>query len=360
MEIVHLNDRKSAAAAGGSARVVPVGSSAVSVHARLVRRAFILGAGLGTRLRPLTAGLPKPLVPVWNRPLITHAFDHLIAAGAADELVVNTHHAAAAYARGFANRDYRGRPLHLRHEPVLLDTAGGLANVADLLRDQPWALVYNGDVLSDLPLAPAIAAHEGRDAEVTLILRRQGPVTNVGFDPGSGHVVDVRGALGVAAPVAAQFTGIYLVTPRFLRRLEPGRIESVAAVWQRMLAAGQPLHGVLADEGWWLDLGHTDAYLEAHRELARQFQPGATVRFPRHAAGIDGGPAAALGPRISPTARLADAGVGIDPWTVVGADARIGQGVVLQGCVVWPDAEVPAGSRWRHRVVQPGEAPADG
>lgn len=340
-----------------SLRAVPFGSPPNPGHARPVQRAFILGAGLGTRLRPLTADLPKPLVPVWNRPLITHAFDHLIAAGAADELVVNSHHAAAAYLRQFPDGTYRGRPLHLRHEPVLLDTAGGLANVADLLSDQPWAAVYNGDVLSDLPLAPAITSHLRTEAEVTLLLRSHGPLPNVGFDPDRGRVVDVRGAIGVDAPMAAQFTGIYLVTPRFLRRLVPGRIESVAAVWQRMLAAGQPIHGVLADDGWWLDLGSLDAYFEAHRAIARQFHepPDGEARFPRHAADRQGGVTAALGPRIAASARLADDGGGIDPWTVIGPGARIGEGVVLHGCIVWPGTEVPSGSHWRHRVILPGQ-----
>ncbi|HYF36671.1 MAG TPA: sugar phosphate nucleotidyltransferase, partial [Prosthecobacter sp.] len=112
-----------------------------------MRKAFVLGAGLGERLRPLTDQLPKPLIPVFHRPLITYAFDHLIAAGV-EELVVNTHHLPEAYAHEFPNRRYRGLPIHFRHEaPVRLETAGGIANVQDLLGDEPF-IVYNGDILT--------------------------------------------------------------------------------------------------------------------------------------------------------------------------------------------------------------------
>lgn len=315
-----------------------------------MKRAFVLGAGLGKRLRPLTNSLPKPLVPVWNRPLITHAFDHLLAAGAADELVVNAHHAPEAYAVAFPGHHYEGRPLHWSHEPILLDTAGGLAQVAAMLMDQPWAVIYNGDILSDLPLHKIIRAHDRSGAEVTLGLRSSGPLTNIGFDPANGRVLDVRAALGVNAPMQTQFTGVYVVGPPFLRRLETGRIESVAAVWQRMLAAGAPVHGVLVDEGLWLDLGTIGSYLEAHRLLADPAQQGAGQCFPRYARGETRGMEDALGPRICGEVQP---GAILDPSTVCGPEANVGPGAVLERCVVWPGAVVPAGVKLRDAVVLP-------
>jgi len=87
-----------------------------------VRTAFVPGAGLGKRLRPLTAERPKPLVPVRNRPLITHVFDALIEVGI-ERFVVNTHHRAEAYGALVGN-EYRGREIAYIHEPVLLETGG--------------------------------------------------------------------------------------------------------------------------------------------------------------------------------------------------------------------------------------------
>jgi GTP:adenosylcobinamide-phosphate guanylyltransferase len=122
------------------------------------RTAFVLGAGLGTRLRPLTNRRPKPLIPVANRPLITHAFDHLIAAGV-ERFVVNTHWCAERYAEFFPDGKWRGHPITFVHEsPEVLETAGGIWHARAHLGDSPF-IVYNGDILSDLPLAPALDAH---------------------------------------------------------------------------------------------------------------------------------------------------------------------------------------------------------
>src|SRR5260221_425111 len=122
-----------------------------------MNKAFVLGAGLGTRLRPLTDQLPKPLIPVFHKPLICYAFDHLLASGVR-EFIVNTHHLPEKYADAFPDSIYKGTPVTFRHEPVLLETAGGIANIADLVRDESF-LVYNGDILTDLPLAPLINEH---------------------------------------------------------------------------------------------------------------------------------------------------------------------------------------------------------
>jgi UTP-glucose-1-phosphate uridylyltransferase len=119
--------------------------------------AFVLGAGLGTRLRPLTEERPKPLVPLVHKPLITFAFDHLHAVGVR-RFVVNTHHRPQTYdaiLNGKNGRaEYRGCEVVFRHEPELLDTGGGIGNIRDLVGNEPF-LVHNGDVLADLRRALA-------------------------------------------------------------------------------------------------------------------------------------------------------------------------------------------------------------
>ena len=89
-----------------------------------MRKAFLLGAGLGTRLKPLTDTLPKPLIPLENRPLITHAMDHLIKAGIV-EIAINTHHLPEAWPAAFPDATYRGASLSFFYEPDLLETGGG-------------------------------------------------------------------------------------------------------------------------------------------------------------------------------------------------------------------------------------------
>jgi len=125
-----------------------------------IKKAFVLGAGLGTRLRPLTERLPKPLVPVWNRPLITYAFDHIISDLGIQDFMVNTHHCPSAYDDAFPDGKYGDASLSFRHEPVLLDTAGGIDNIRDWLGKEEPFLVYNGDILTNLPLQKAWESHQ--------------------------------------------------------------------------------------------------------------------------------------------------------------------------------------------------------
>jgi len=224
-----------------------------------IRTAFILGAGLGTRLRPLTENFPKPLLPVGGRPLITFAMDHCRTIGV-ERFIVNTHHCAAAYDKAFPGGSRRGLPILFRHEPVLLDTAGGLKNIEDLLEDAETILVYNGDILSDLPLSQLVAAHAAGGREVTLVLRSDGPLRNVCLDA-KGEICDFRDLRGNPGVRRCLFTGIFIVEKRFLQRLLPGKIESVVPVFVEMIreAAGS-IASVVIDEGAWEDVGDIPAY----------------------------------------------------------------------------------------------------
>src|SRR4029077_5337021 len=89
--------------------------------------AFVMGAGLGKRLRPLTLVRPKPLIPIFGKPLITFALDHLCAVGV-ESFVINTHHLAGRFDDLFEEEAYSGRSVKLVHEPDLLETGGGMKN----------------------------------------------------------------------------------------------------------------------------------------------------------------------------------------------------------------------------------------
>ncbi len=221
-----------------------------------------MAAGLGTRLRPLTDHTPKPLLSVKGRPLITHAFDHLAAAGI-ERFIVNTHHLAPQFEQAFPDRAWRGPPIVFRHEPVLLETGGGIKNIEDLAEGEPL-LVYNSDVLTDLPLGQLLTAREQLGAEVTLGLRTFGGPAHIGFDPGSQRVLDIRGELGVPGLLPCLFTGIYTIEPSFFSRLERGKKESVVPVFVRMIREGLPPAATVIDSGNWDDLGTVEAY-EKHR-----------------------------------------------------------------------------------------------
>jgi len=224
-----------------------------------IKTAFILGAGLGLRLRPLTEKTPKPLLPVGGRPLITYAMDHLLEAGI-ERFIVNTHHCPAAYQDAFPDWSYRNRPIIFRHEPLLLDTGGGLKNIEDLIEQDEAIIVYNGDIISNINLDRLLAAREGLGGEACLALRSTGHLLNVELRS-DGTISDMRDVLGRRGAHRCQFTGIYTVERRFLRRLVKDRIESVIPAFIRLLEREpRGVTGILIDEGCWNDIGSVQEY----------------------------------------------------------------------------------------------------
>jgi len=296
-------------------------------------KAFVLGAGLGTRLRPLTSQRPKPLIPVANRPLIEFGFNHLLGGGV-DGLVVNTHWRAEAYAEAFPRPTYRDVPLTFRHEwPEVLETAGGIKNVEELLgNDTFW--VYNGDILSTLPLAPALRAHRDAGNEVTLVLRSQGGPLQVAFDAHNGRITDIGGRVNAQSEPRFLFTGIYLVEPGFLARIPAVTKISVVPIFCEMIRSGAKLGGVLIDEGEWWDLGTREQYLAVHRALPQT------------------APWIAAGAIVDPSAQVLGA-------TAIGTGASIGAGARLTDCIVWDRAEIAPGSVL-HRCIVTSGARAEG
>jgi len=303
------------------------------------RTAFVLGAGLGTRLKALTACRPKPLIPVMNRPLIEFAFDRLLSSGV-ERLIVNTHWRAERYAEFFPNSHYRGAELIFRHEaPEILETAGGIWNVRDLLGGEPF-LVFNGDILATFDLAPALAAHRARGNEVTLVLRSAGGPLQVAFDDASGRVTDIGGRVDPDCGPRFLFTGVYVVSPEFIRRIPPREKISVVPIFCEMIRAGAPLGAVVLDDGNWWDLGTREHYLTAHRDLATlpNFQ-------------------SAPGPWIDPTAKIG-ADAQLTGATAIGRGSSIGAGARLHDCIVWNDAEVAPGAQLERCTVTDGSRAA--
>jgi mannose-1-phosphate guanylyltransferase len=238
---------------------------------RRFKTAFILGAGLGTRLRPLTEKCPKPLLPIGGRPIITYAMDHLLSAGV-ERFIVNTHHCPQVYGEVFPEKQWRGIPIIFRHEPVLLDTGGGLKNIEDLLDEDGAILCYNGDVIADFPLHEMLATHELTRPAATLALRSTGPLLNVNINE-RGEVCDLRHTLGDPGVRSCLFTGIYVVETSMLHFLEAGRVESIIPAFLRsMVESPGSVKGVVIDEGRWHDIGSPEAYA-ALSEAAGGFGP---------------------------------------------------------------------------------------
>lgn len=306
-----------------------------------MRTAFLPGAGLGTRLLPLTEQLPKPLIPVFNKPLVEYQLDHLIARGW-ERFIINTHHQPGCWRQQFGGDGfeaaYRGHPVHFRHEPVLLETGGGLKNVEDLAGGEDL-LLCNADTLHDFDVQRLAEVHRREGNFVTMGLRSSGGPLHVQWEPQSGRVLDIRNTLGVRDGSSFLFTGVYMVSPEIYSWIEPGAIVSVIPVFLSLLRAGKKIGGVLLDDGLWLDLGTPESYLSAHSKLHEQhYELAFPLRKP-------------LEP-VSPTA-----GVNKDSlsgFVALGDGCQVDAGAMIHNSIIWSGARIPAGTQLNACIVRSG------
>jgi len=299
-----------------------------------LRQAFLLGAGLGTRLRPLTEDCPKPMVPIFHRPLIEYAIDHVAALGVR-RVMINTHHAPHCYTRHFSSGSHRGVAVDFRHEPTLLDTAGGLRNIRDWLLPETL-LLYNGDILTDLPLEEALQQHRESGYEVTLLLRDSGGPLQISLPANATAITDIRGTLGDSHSPRRLYTGIAFIEPAFLDRIPSDTILSLVDPWLAMLQSGAGVGGFVENRGVWFDIGTPERYRAVHQVLLTS-----PLQLPEQP------PIVAIHPdaTIAPSARLAS-DVIIGPGASVGAHAR------LASTILWPDAHAAPHCDLREVIVR--------
>ena len=308
------------------------------------RTAFVLCAGWGERLQPLTNQIPKPLVPVCGVPLCEFALARMAAAGI-ERIVINTHRLPGEFNRLFPEYPdpsrYAGVPVYFRHEEVLLETAGGLKNVEDLLLPGP-VLVHNGDILAEVDLAALFAAHAGSGALCTLALRSSGNELRVAFDAARGLVTDFRGELGSTDP-RFLYTGVCVVAPELLPRIPSGQPVSFVPVWLEVLRSWGKIAGVVLDDGIWRDIGNIAEYLRVHADLA-----AGTAKVTPPATAPSGWPVWRL-----PGAEVAaDAAMG--GWNWCGPHSRVGSGARVTDSILWAGSRVEPGAVVEGSVVREG------
>jgi mannose-1-phosphate guanylyltransferase len=285
--------------------------------------AVILVGGEGTRLRPLTEWLPKPMLPIANRPFLEHQIEHLRRHGVTRVIL------SCGY-RPDPMRDHFGDSLEYAVEPEPLGTGGAIGFAAAGIGET--FVVCNGDVLTDLDLTALLAVHRARGARATIALHRVADPTRYGLvrtDAEGAVTAFVEKPGADEADVDTINAGTYVLEPEVLGLIEPGRMVSVEReVFPRLIGSG--LWAKL-DAGRWRDIGTPESYLAANIE-----------RMP-------------AGGLIDPTA-VVDAAADVAD-SVIGAGVRVRAGARVRWCVVLPGAVVRSGSAFDGQVVgRDGEA----
>ena len=267
-------------------------------------KAMILAAGYGTRMRPITYTMPKPMVPLAGRPLIAHLVDFVRAAGV-NEIVINLHHfpeVLEQYLRGA----FTDVTFHFSREPEILGTGGGLRKVRALLEGDDDFFLMNGDTyqsprFDDLQRARrnqnAISAmtlrHPPHGDRYTAVWAENGTIN--GFGKGRGE--------------ALMFSGSHCVSSQIFRYIPDRDVSDLTGdVYQPLVARAEKIAAVIDDNPMWFDIGTPQRYLTASRALGNMIGKSAIEGDVRD--------------------------------TVVWDDCFIGRGVRLESCIVGHGVEI--------------------
>ena len=300
-----------------------------------------MAGGEGTRLRPMTANQPKPLLPVVNKPIMEHVL-RLLKRHGFDETVVTVQFLASLIRTYFGDGDELGMHLSYATEQIPLGTAGSVKNAQSALRDDAF-LVISGDALTDIDLAAVVETHRARGALVTVCLTRVPDPVDFGIviTDGNGRVERF-----LEKPTWGQVfsdtvnTGIYVMEPEVLDHVGTGMVVDWSAdVLPALIAAGAPIYGHVA-EGYWEDVGTHASYLKAQADvLNRQvdveidgFELSPNVWLGE---GAEVDPDALLeGPLCIGAYSKVEGGAQIRELTVLGDNVVVKGGAVLQRAVV--------------------------
>ncbi len=247
-------------------------------------KAFILAAGVGSRLKPLTDETPKALIPVAGVPMLERVLVRLQAAGA-DQFVVNAHHFAQRVADFCADLSRRrGVPISVsREDDLLLETGGGIKKASLLLKGREPFFVHNVDILTDLDLRALYAAHKAGGALATLAVSGRDSDRAYLFDAkdrfvghddrGAGRTTWAKGAVTGARRLP--FDGVHVISPALLDRITESGAFSITKTYLRLAAAGADLRAWRSGERTWHDIG-TPEKLAAAEAWAKSLTSGDT------------------------------------------------------------------------------------
>jgi NDP-sugar pyrophosphorylase family protein len=314
-------------------------------------RAMIMSAGVGSRLRPVTDLLPKPMAPIVNRPALYHIL-RLLHRHGLREVVINLHHLPEVIKDYLGDGGHLGMDIRYSFERDLLGTAGGVKKNADFLGEGTF-LVMSGDALTDFDLTNLVAQHRRNGSIATMAVKEVADPTEFGV-----VVADDKGrVLGFQEKPTLEEArsrmcncGIYVFEPEIMSHIPEGQFDDFGKrLFPDLLKQGVPFHAHAAS-GYWNDVGNLREYLRGNADaLAGRVSvevPGVEVR---------------PGVWVEEEHSLPES-LYIEPPMAIGRGCKIGEGVVLEGpAVIGDGCVIEAGAHVARALLLPGShVPAGG
>lgn len=310
-------------------------------------RAMVMAAGAGTRLRPLTVDVPKPMVPIANRPVMEYTIENLKRHGITD-IVLNLHHHPELIKKHFSDGRQWGVRISYSHEPKLMGTAGGVRQASAFFQKETF-VVTSGDGLTDIDFTDLISFHKRKHAIATMALKKM----TARFDYG---VTLTRAGGRIQKFVEKPYwgdvfsdqvnTGIYVCEPSILSAIPARRVYDFGHdVWPALLSQKKPIYGRLT-ERYWCDVGNIAEYQKAQLNFLEGHLlfklPGRQIRrgiWVEEGASIEPG-VRLEGPCLIGRRAHISRGAHIGPYAVIGHGSRVGARSSLRHCTLWDHVHV--------------------
>ncbi|HEX4363971.1 MAG TPA: NDP-sugar synthase [Solirubrobacteraceae bacterium] len=326
-------------------------------------QAVILVGGEGTRLRPLTSDVPKPVVALVDRPMMGYMLEWLRGHGI-DDVIMSCGFKATKVRDVLGDGSHYGLRLRFVEEPDPRGTAGALKYAEELLDER--FLMLNGDVLTDLDLTAQIAQHEACGATGTLALVPVPDPTAYGLvrlrDDGAVEQFLEKPAPGTVLDTNLISAGAYVLERRVLDMIAPDRKVSIEReVWPALVGDG--LYGYVDEAAYWIDVGTPERYLQATFDvLAGDMRTSVTDVLGGDGLALDASAqidGRAVAPVVIGARALVADGAQVGSLAVLGADVSIGAESTVERAVVLQGARVGVGCILRDCIVGPGATVGD-
>ncbi|QPJ60613.1 MAG: NDP-sugar synthase [Candidatus Nitronauta litoralis] len=315
-------------------------------------KAMVLAAGFGTRLKPLTQVLPKPMFPILGKPVLEHTLAHLARFGIRD-ITVNLHHLPAAVQGYFGNGETLGIELHYSYEQEILGTAGGILKARKYLDGGPF-IVMNSDIITDIDLEKVMAFHQARGSALTMVLT-DGEVTGI-HDPieldENDRVVHMPGASSKNMPDTTRpvtFTGVQIIEPEIFDRIPVNQFcGTTKEIYPEMIEDGRRVYGYL-HKGYWQDMGTREQYLQVHKEIL----DGKTTLPASSSTALPEGANIVAPVWIGKDCKISNAAT-IGPYAVLGKGCVVENGAEIKNTVCWERVRTGENARIESSVLATG------